>query len=305
MINRRPYIIFNSFSAGGKTSKQIWNILDYIRLYWDDFRFFITRDSLHAESVVRHSVKNGVELIIAVGGDGTIQSVVNGFFENDSLINKNCSLGIVSSGTGQGLSQSLSIPTQIISQLDLINQNKTKLLDLGRIQFNNDTKPRYFINELQIGIGGTVVKNISAKFKKYWGKFSFGLGTLSTIFSHKPETMNLVIDDTRIIKSLIGIVVSNGKYTGGGMQLTPNASPEDGLFDILFIPAMSHLKRLREFPKIYTAKHIASDGFEYFRAKKIKLINMNGSFIEADGELIDEKISSIEIVPESLRICVK
>ena len=303
MKNRRPYIIFNSFSSGGKTSGRVRNILDHIKFFWDDFKFFITQDPVHAESIVRFLITNGAELIIAVGGDGTIQSVVNGFFENDNLINKDCALGIISSGTGQGFAQSLSIPNQTKQQIELIKENRTTCIDVGKIHFNNGNKSRYFINELQAGIGGAVVKNVSVKLKKYGGKFSFGIGTLTTVFKCKPETMYLIIDDKRVIKNLLGIVVSNGRYTGGGMQLTPNASLDDGLFDVLFIPAMSYMKRLREFPKIYSAKHIASEGFECFRAKKIKLFNINGSFLEADGELISEKCNLIEIVPKCVKVC--
>ncbi|HVO75027.1 MAG TPA: YegS/Rv2252/BmrU family lipid kinase [Ignavibacteriaceae bacterium] len=297
-----PYIIFNSFSAGGKTSKQMKSILGCIKSNWDNFRFFITQDSLHAESVVRFSIKDGVELIIAVGGDGTIQSAANGFFENGNLINKDCALGIISSGTGQGLAQSLSIAPDILSQIELIKRDKTRCLDVGKIQFKEGSKPRYFINEFQAGIGGAVVKNVSVNLKKYGGKFSFGLGTLAAVFNYKPETMDFIMDNKRIIRNLLGLVVSNGKYTGGGMQLTPNASPADGLFDVLFIPSMSTLKRLTEFPKIYSAKHITSNGFEYFKARKIKMLNTNGSLIEADGELINEKCSTIEIVPHCLRV---
>ena len=271
-------------------------------MYWDNFRFFITQDSLQAESVVRFSIKEGGEMIIAIGGDGTIQSVVNGFFEDNNIINKDCVLGIISSGTGQGLVQSLSIPSDILSQVELIKRNKTQYLDVGRIQFKDRNKSRYFMNEFQAGIGGAVVKNVSVNLKKYGGKFSFGLGALATVFSCKPEIMDFIIDDKRVIRNLLGIVVSNGKYTGGGMQLTPNASLTDGLFDVLLIPSMPHLKRLFVFPRIYSANHINLNGFECFRARKLRILNTNCSLIEADGELINDKCSTIEIVPHCLKV---
>jgi len=299
-----PYIIFNSFSAGGKTSGMLNCIAEYIRYFWKDFRFFITKDRNHAESLVRYSIRNGAELIIAVGGDGTIQSVVNGFFENEDLIDKNCTLGIISCGTGQGLSQSLSIPHDIISQVELIRGNKVKFLDVGRIRFSDGANARYFINEFEAGIGGEVVKKVHGKLKKYGGKFSFGIGTILTSLNCKPGKLDLIIDEKRMIRNLLGIVISNGKYTGGGMQLTPQASLFDGFFDILFIPAMSRVKRLTAFPRIYSAKHLTSTGFEYFKAKKIRLLN-NSGLTEADGELMKDKCREIEIIPACLRVCTQ
>lgn len=303
MFNKNPYIIFNPASAGGKTAKKKEEILALLNLFWNtNFNFEVVADPVLAEFKVRKAILDGAELIIAVGGDGTIQHIVNGFFTNGEIINSNCCLGIISCGTGQGLAQSLGLPDSIMQQLKIINNGDAIKIDLGKVTFNGKKSVKYFVNELQLGIGASVVKNVSPRLKRSGGRYAFALGTLRTILISKPSRVKITLNDSVYINDkLTGVVISNGAYTGGGMQLTPQAKLNDGHLDVLIMSEMSVLNKIIEFPKIYSSNHLCSKYFKYIQAEKIKIEN-ESDLLEADGELYNGIDLTVEVVPSVLNV---
>lgn len=303
MSNKNPHIIFNPASAGGKTAKKKEEILSLLKLFWNaNYTFEVVDDPVLAEFKVRQAIMGGTELIIAVGGDGTIQHIVNGFFKNGEIMNSNCCLGIINSGTGQGLAQSLGLPDSIVQQMEIINSGSTRKIDLGKITINGKKLVKYFVNELQLGIGASVVKNVSSKLKRNGGKYAFALGTLRTILNSKPSRIKITLNDSvRINDKLTGVVISNGAYTGGGMQLTPHAKLNDGYLDVLIMSDMSVLNKIIEFPKIYSSNHLSSQYFKYIQVEKINIEN-ESDLLEADGELYNGIDLIVEVVPSVLNI---
>lgn len=303
MFNKNPYIIFNPASAGGKTAKKKKEILSLLNLFWNtNYNFEVVADPVLAEFKVRKAILDGAELIIAVGGDGTIQHIVNGFFTNGEIINSNCCLGIISCGTGQGLAQSLGLPDSIMQQLKIINNGDAIKIDLGKVTFNGKKSVKYFVNELQLGIGASVVKNVSPRLKRSGGRYAFALGTLRTILISKPSRVKITLNDSVYINDkLTGVVISNGAYTGGGMQLTPQAKLNDGHLDVLIMSEMSVLNKIIEFPKIYSSNHLCSKYFKYIQAEKIKIEN-ESDLLEADGELYNGIDLTVEVVPSVLNV---
>ena len=234
----RVHIIFNPASAGGRTWKRRKLIVSEIRKCWDDFIIEYTEKPGDAIAKTRHAIASGRNLLVAVGGDGTIHEVVNGFYTDGKMVNPDCTLGVINSGTGQGFAQSIELPKDIRRQFEVIKQVNIGKTDLGRITLSSG-EHSYFINEFQIGIGGEVVKNVSENHKKLTGRFAFGFGVLKVIRSINPRYYSLVLDNNQIINDeLTGIVISNGRYTGGGMRLTPDAVLNDGYLDILLNPGI-------------------------------------------------------------------
>ena len=303
MFNKNPYIIFNPASAGGKTAKKKEEILSLLNLFWNtNYNFEVVADPLLAEFKVRKAILDGAEIIIAVGGDGTIQHIVNGFFTNGEIINSNCCLGIISCGTGQGLAQSLGLPDSIMQQLKIINNGDAIKIDLGKVTFNGKEYVKYFVNELQFGIGASVVKNVSPKLKRSGGRYAFALGTLRTILHSKPSRIKITLNDSVYINDILtGVVISNGAYTGGGMQLTPHAKLNDGQLDVLVMSDMSALNKIIEFPKIYSSNQLRSKYFKYMQAEKVKIEN-ESDLLEADGELYNGIDLIVEVVPSVLNV---
>lgn len=298
----RVHIIFNPASAGGRTWKRRELIFSEIKKCWDDFIIEYTEGPGDAVIKTRQAITSGRNLIVAVGGDGTINEVVNGFHNNGSVINSECRLAVINSGTGQGFAQSLGLPKNIQQQFRGIKKLQAEKTDIGRIIFCSG-KHSYFINEFQTGIGGAVVNSVRAGHKRLTGSYTFGFVVLKVIKNFHPGYYSLQLDNgLKINDEFTGIVISNGNYTGGGMQLTPEAILNDGYLDVLLIPALTRKEMLAVFPLIYTGQHLKDKRFQYYKIKSLTFAAADIVKSEADGEIINELPLKAEVMPSSLNI---
>ncbi len=302
-----PHIIFNPSSGAGKTELSRGRILQEIeRLLDTSTSFVVTNRPLKAVTSAANAITHGCDLVIAVGGDGTINEVVNGLFSNGRPINSDCRLGIISSGTGNGFAQSVGIPDSLNEQINVALFGSSRPVDVGKVTFLNPegtTGTRYFVNECQIGIGGAVVQRVQKKYKKLGGTIGFGAGTVETVFRYPNQFLALSVDGTNTVADwFTGIVVANGAFTGGGMNLAPSASLDDGAFNLLMMRKMSVAARLSSFPKIYSGEHIHLKHYTYTTVRALSIESPENVLIAADGELLGTTPCTIEIVPASLQV---
>lgn len=308
MSKQRIQVIFNPVSAGGKTQTHFKEIMDELGNYFGNgFAVYITTRQNEAENIARTVIENGTDLIIGVGGDGTLNEIINGFYSNGRLINHECRLGIISSGTGEGFSRSLMLPKNLSEQVEIIQKGKTKSVDIGRIIYsstNGSREERYFLNEFQVGIGGAVVKNVDSSLKKLGGSISFALGTVKTALIHPNQFLSIKTNSKNEYHGqFVGLVVANGNTTGGGMLLTPDAKIDDAQFDLLLMHDQTPLERLWNFPKIYSGSHIRSEKFEIIHADHIEIDSDENIPIEADGELLGNLPCSVELLHAQIHVC--
>ena len=307
MRNPRCHVILNPAAGSGRAGREASRILAALRKSLGvGYTFYLTRKPLDATAIARDAILDGAELVVAVGGDGTIQEVVNGFFIDGRIISPDCQLGIISTGTGQGFAQSLGLPADIESQCEIIASGEARRLDIGRAFFaNGNGEPgfRYFVNECQAGIGGVVVENVRSQHKRLGGTLAFGLKTLTAAMSFPEPEITVSIDGgPGHPGKFIGIVAANGNSMAGGMRLTPRADVGDGLFDFLFIEEQTLLERLHNFPKIYSGRHLGSPKFNYLQGKTLSLASKQKVLFEADGELLGCLPCDIRICPAVLPV---
>ena len=307
MNNSRCHVVLNPSAGSGKAGKEAPRILAALRKsLGGGYTLFLTRKPLDATAIAREAILEGAEFIIAVGGDGTIQETVNGFFTDGQLINPNVQLGIISIGTGNGFAQSLGLPADIESQCEVIASGLTRRLDIGRAFFSNGngkSGSRYFVNECQAGIGGVVVENVRSQHKRLGGTLAFGLKTLGAALSF-PEPEITVSMDGGPGQTLryIGVVAANGNSMAGGMRLAPRADIGDGLLDFLFMHAQTLAQRLRNFPKIYSGRHVELPEFQYLRGSCLSMTSKEKVLFEADGELLGCLPCDVEIHPSAFQV---
>jgi diacylglycerol kinase family enzyme len=234
--------------------------------------------------------------------------VANGYFDKENLIGSQCNLGIINCATGGGLAQSLGIPASCAEQFKVIKSGKVKKIDCGKITYYNQTNYpviRYFVNELQFGIGGTVVRQTRRWQKRLGGKLAFGLTTVSSVFNHPNQRLELEVNNNKKIDGLFtGVVVANGAYCGGGMNLAPGAETDDGQFNVLLIHGQSVIDRLIAFSKVYSGQHINNGKFSYFPAKKLRITSTEKVLIEADGELLGDLPCTVEITQNAIPVLI-
>ncbi len=307
MSEKTVHTIVNPISGGGRTGRLIPKLLAELKKrFGTDFIMRTTRQPLEATTITRESILAGAKLIIVVGGDGTVQEAVNGFFRERKLINPDCELGILNYGTGKGLQQSLDLPLSLDNQLNLISDSKTNLIDIGCVRYYDEKGRKYerlFVNECQLGIGGNVVTGVGMRHKYFGGTIAFGSVAVKEALFYKAVNLAVEFDDRQVISGdLIGIVAGNGAFCAGGMRLTPDAVPNDGQFDVLLIHDMNIFKRIRNFTKIYSGKHIKSKYFTLRRSRSLVINSSEPVLIEADGELLGRIPCEISLLPSALKV---
>jgi diacylglycerol kinase (ATP) len=300
-------IVVNPIAGSGKAGKIAKVIYQKIRSLSDSIiNLAFTEKKNDAASITREAIIRGAGMIIAVGGDGTINEVVNGFFNNNEPLNPFCELGIINCGTGGGYARTLGIPKGLEQQIEIILRPGSINLDLGGISyqdFSDNTVHRLFVNECQVGIGSKVASVVGKNYKIFGGTLAFGLMATVQAILIKPSHLDLEYDNEPIQKSnLIGLVVGNGIECAGGMKLTPDAKLDDGLFDVLSMHDMSIVQRLLNLSKVYSGKHILSPYFSVKKCKRIKIRSDQKVTLEADGEVLGYSPFEINILPSAIRI---
>ena len=307
MGERRTHVILNPASSAGRTGRRQAAILAALeRRFGREFSLFVTTRPNEATSSAREASLRGAELIIAVGGDGTIQEIVNGLMEAGSPLYRRPQLGIVNAGTGHGFAQSLGLPAGLDDQCAAIALGTVRRVDIGRAAYADGRGrrvERYFVNECQAGIGGRVVEKVQAGHKKLGGPLAFGLATLTAALSYPDRTIRFSVDDGPEEEGkFVGIVAANGNIMAGGMRLAPQATVEDGRLDILFMHGQTLAERLRNFPKIYSGTHLGSPKFSCLRGRSISLASEEPVSFEADGEMFGYLPCRIEVLPAALEL---
>jgi len=305
---QKTQVIVNPESNKGKTRKR-WEIIkEALKSFLKEFKYEFTEKPLQATEISRVAIKEGSELIIGVGGDGTMNEIANGFFENKNIINPKTALGIVPSGTGCDFTRSLNIPQDLKNALRVITQARSSLIDVGRVRYRNKLdkeEERYFLNIADFGIGGEVVRKVNEMRMKR--KASSYLRCLaSTIMKYKNKRLRIRIDNKEIPvdEYLIG-AIANGKIFGKGMKIAPKAEIDDGLFDFVLVKGMKFLEFCRHCWKIFLGTHLSHPKISLLRGQKIEAIPENEEddiLLEFDGEQLGSLPAFFEIVPRYLLI---
>ncbi|MCP5046878.1 MAG: diacylglycerol kinase family lipid kinase [bacterium] len=291
----KVHVIVNPNSARGKTEARWNNIKEVITHYFREFKYVFTEKPMHATEIARDLLNDGVDLVIGVGGDGTLNEITNGFFKKNSseAINNEASLGIIPSGTGSDFVRYLKVPNDFRRSIQLIKDSKMRQFDVGKVMFGvpgggDSDKDKYFINVSDFGLGAEVVHHMDGIPAGKRSAFSYYKGLLSTIKTYKSKNVRIVLDDNEEINGryLIG-AVANGRIFGGGMIIAPKAEPDDGYFDLVLIDDMTR------FQIILNSRHLYTGGIDKHpkatvkRAKNIKVFPADDEpvKIEFDGEL--------------------
>lgn len=302
-------LIANPASAGGKTAARIAAALDLLRTQCtSEPRLFVTRKRGDAELFTTSlSARSDLHLLVIMGGDGTIQEVANGLMKKEDKFRRGFALGLLSSGTGQGLAQSIGLPKSLRDQADILRRRYMRNLDVGSIRlspFGDAAAVRYFVNEFQAGIGGEVVRRVeTTNSKRFNGRITFGLEVLKVATFYPNPVVTLEMDgECPFSVKVVGIVVGNGGFTGGGMNLAVGADPWDGKLDLLIMKEQSFTQRVLNLNRIYTAKHVTRPEFELRRIRCVTIRSQESVEIEADGEHLGIAPAEIGIVPGALQI---
>ena len=299
--------IVNPKSAAGKTGKEWNNIYKLVQqTFGNDADAVFTEGPMHAIQLTRESFLDGYKSIIAVGGDGTINEVLNGFFENDQLLRDDVTLGVLEMGTGADFIRSLEIPARWEKAIPYLKQATPQKIDIGKATFqSNDDKTitRYYINICDFGIGGAVVERVNRTTKRFGGKISFLWSILITLLQYKNKEIRYKLDGGEWQTGKFNnFIIANGRYFGGGLNPAPDALLDDGIFDIVFFGDIGRIEATRNLSNLRKGTHLNHPKLSLTHAKTIEAASDNPVYIDMDGEFVGVLPIKIEILSGKLSL---
>lgn len=298
--------IVNPVSAAGRTRK-IWPRMErLLRERGASFDWRYTERPGHAIEIARDALKEGYELIAAVGGDGTLNEVVNGFFEDDRLINPRAHLGVIPCGTGSDFRKSIGIPRDPEGAIERLLSGRALPVDIGKVRFQGDSgfqEVRYFINIADLGLGGETARRVNAMSKFLGGLLSFFIGAVVTILIYRNKQVEIVVDDRDIINGRVNtVVVANGRYFAGGMFMAPNARPDSGLFNVVVIGDLGRFELIYNLLRVYRGTHLSYPKIREITARTIYVKSRERMVLEMDGEVPGFAEAEFTIVPGAILV---
>jgi YegS/Rv2252/BmrU family lipid kinase len=265
-----------------------------------------TKGPGHAIALTAHAIANGARTIVAVGGDGTINEVVNGFLEGGPAAASEASLAIVPHGTGSDFRRVLNLPWGKQQFARVILDGVPRLVDVLRVRYTQpDGTPgiRYSINVTSFGMGGAVAARAHRLSRFLGGRLGFLAATLRIAAGFAGVHARIVLDGSRTIEARItNVAAGNGQYHGSGMWVCPGASIEDGQMDVTIIEYLPLLRILFSLPTLYDGSIYQHPKVQSFRAKRVQATSQERALIEIDGEPLGKLPVEVEIVPKAIRL---
>ena len=251
-----------------------------------------TKNPLDAKKFAKRAIGN-FDVVIAAGGDGTINEVVNG------LANSNVKMGIIPIGTENVLAQELKIPFNHLKAAERILKKKHKIFDLGK------ANKRYFVLMCGIGLDAKAAASVEPFLKKFFGRTAYHISALKTTLTHIPKKLEIHLDDQILPRWGYFAIIGNIKYYGGNISFTPLANYNDGYLDICIFKNRDLFNNLKYFIGAASKGKIPLLDFsnvEYFRVKKIKIKSKNKVLAHTDAESIGSTPVTINVVPKAIKI---
>lgn len=262
-----------------------------------------------ATEIASNALRRGVERVIAVGGDGTLSEIVNGYFdEQGRAFNREATIGLLPSGTGSDFRRSLGM-TNHSNSISALFDSEARCVDVACADyqdFNAERAKRFFINVASFGLGGDVSASVNRWRNSLprWigGRARFSAAALAALGRYKNVRVSIRFDDEREIQiSSNLIVVANGKFAGGGMMLAPDAELDDGLLDVIVTDEATRWDVIKELPRIQRGGHLKNPKVTALRARAVSIDSEEPMAVDLDGETVGHTPVNITLLPAAIR----
>ena len=241
------------------------------------------------------------DLVVAVGGDGTVNEVASG------IVGSGAELAVIPRGTGVDFVRTYGIPSKLDDAVEVALRGTTRAIDAGRVGYrawSGEPGEAWFFNVAGVGMSGAVAKRTNESSKALGGKASYLWSTLAVFARWRNTEVQVAVDEETRAGRMHEVVVANGRYLGGGMMLTPEAEPDDGLFDVLLIGDITKADLVKTMPKVYRGTHLPHPKAELLRGAAVSVDSEVALPVQLDGEQPGTTPVRFELVPKALRLRV-
>lgn len=302
----RTLVVLNPKSRRGRARRR-WALVEaQLRTeFGAEFEIAETRAPRDAERIAREGVRAGVERLVVVGGDGTTSEVVTGLLAAN--LGEYAELALLRFGTGGDMARALGVPREPEEAIRRLVTGKTRRVDAGRLTYV-DRRGReaqtYFLNVAGFGLSGLVSNLVNQAPKVLGGTASFLIGALRGIARYRSPEVSVRVDDVPVYDGRLVLgVAANGCYFGGGMKIAPEARPDDGLLEMVFVEDVSKARLLANLPRIYRGTHLRHPNVRYLRGRKLEAVAPPGVvWLDVDGEVPGTLPATIEILPGAITL---
>jgi diacylglycerol kinase (ATP) len=300
-LTDRTVFLVNPASDNGATGKR-WPELAHraARLGLTGETLFSERPG-HLTELARSAVGGGAALVVAVGGDGTMNEVVNG------IVGLDVDFATIPLGTGMDFGRTYGIPTKFEEAVRIALNGAPRTIDAGRVSYRawgGEDAERWYANVGSVGMSGAVAQRANGMSKALGGKATFFYALTRVFFEWENTEVTVRFDGEERQGRMHDVIVANGVWHGGGMKLAPDARSDDGAFDVVLIGDVGKLDFLTTAPKLYKGKHVDHPKVEVVRTARVEVDAAEHLPIELDGEQVGTTPATFEVVPGALRVRV-
>jgi YegS/Rv2252/BmrU family lipid kinase len=298
-------VIVNPAAQNGSAGRRWPRLAERARGLGLELEPVFTEAPGHATVLARAAADDGRELVAALGGDGTVNEVVNGLAEAGV---DGPELAILPLGTGRDTIRTYGIPKRAEHALELLRRGRTRTIDLGRATFQATTGgegSRFYVNIGSCGLTGAVAARAERTSKRLGGTPSFLYATVTTFAAWRNIPFSVQVDDGPPLELVANnVICANGRAFGGGINICPQAEPDDGLLDVLVWGDVGKLDLALNLPRLYRGTHLGHSKVTVLRARRVRVEPSRPLPLELDGELPGTTPATFEVVPGALRLRV-
>lgn len=310
MQNGRSLVIVNPRSGGGQAGRTFGDVRVVIERRLGPVDVKLTERPGHAIDLARDAARSGTELVIAVGGDGTLHEVANGVLDAAT----GAAVGYVGQGTGGDFRRSLGLEHRLDAYVNAIASGTTRQVDAGKLHYRGHDgakKTRWFVNILSAGMGGLVNRYVADTSKALGGKAAYFWASTRALLACQRGRLrcDVSLEKERHERSVdtFMIAICNGRYFGGGMHVAPMAKLDDGRFEVVSMDAPGKVAFAAFSRRIYDGKHLSAPGVQHFGCDRIAIDLENERarrvfLLDVDGEPLGGLPLEVELVPRALTL---
>ncbi len=265
----------------------------------------LTERPEHAVELTSAALREGARLVIAVGGDGTVSEVVNGFFDGQTAISPTAELAVVCRGSGCDFIRSFGISKRTDRALAVAAGGAVRTIDVGIVTYTDhdgNVATRRFANVASAGMTGIAADRANRSSKRFGATVAFAWAGLTTLVGYHNGRVAVDIDERHLDLVSNNVIVANCSHWAGGMRILPMAEPDDGLLDVLVWGDVSKADLVRTLPRLYRGTHITHPKADISRASRVRVRPEATLPIEVDGEVVGTTPATFELQPHALRL---
>ena len=312
---RSAAVVWNPQSQNGELGQKWPHLSKVLRRELGAFEAMRTRGPGDATRLTREALGAGADLVVAVGGDGTLHEVANGFFDDEQrAVAPDAALGLLPYGTGGDFRKTIEMPRGIEAAAKALRWGTPRSIDMGCLDYTRTPADGggkghcLFVNIASFGISGVVDRLVNARSKRWGGKLSFFLGAVQAGLTYDNQPVKMYFDgdeDDHLSVTINSVVVANGRYFGGGMHVAPEAELDDGWFDVVTTHDMGKLEYFMQGPRVYSGTHLQAPKVGFRRARQLDARPANPDeqvLLDVDGETPGMLPARFRVLPAALKV---